>query len=88
MALTSSSNVADAIAQYQDNLIWEGSTAKARLALEAVRFLLIARPTSMTTQSRSLSFDALVSEKAKLETFVAQRSGTRAGFVQGRPRMQ
>ncbi len=57
MSLTSSSTRADAIAQYNDNLNWEGSAAKAVLALEAVRFLLINRPQSLSESNRSLSYE-------------------------------
>lgn len=44
MSLSSSSTIHDAIDQFNDNLSWEGSPTKAKLALEAVRWILMNRP--------------------------------------------
>lgn len=86
MSLTSASTRADAIAQYNDNLNWEGSAAKAALALEAVRFLLINRPQSLSESNRSLSYESLLDEKRRLEEYVLIHGSSvnRAPFTQGR----
>ena len=86
MSLSSASTRAEALAQYNDNLDWQGSGTKARLALEAVRWLLINRPQNISENSRSLSYESLLDEKRRLEEFVALNSSAvnRAPFTQGR----
>ena len=86
MALTSSSTYANAIAQYNDNLSWEGDSAKALLTLEAIRWLLVNRPQSTSRSGRSVNYATLSEEKIKLETFVNNQgsSVTRAPFTRGR----
>lgn len=86
MALDSSSKRQDAIDQYNDNLSWEGNPAKATLALEAVRFLEVNRPTQFTKDQGSFTYAELQQTKAKLEAFVS-RSGSavkRVLFTRGR----
>lgn len=70
MALSSTSTVADALAQYNDNLDWQDSQDKAKLALAAVRFLLVNRPGSMSVAGRSLTLETLKEEKKNLEQFL------------------
>ena len=88
MSLDSSSTLADAIAQYQDNLLWEGSPAKAELALEAVRYILINRPNRQSQSGRSFDFESLADEKKKLEAYVSKfgttASAGRTSFVRCR----
>ena len=86
MALTSSSTLADALAQYDDNLSWEGSASKAVLYLEAIRWLLVHRAQSSTMQGRTLSYTALETEKAGVAAYVSKHglNVNRAGFVRGR----
>ena len=88
MALTSSSTLSDALAQYNDNLSWEGSASKAVLALEAVRWLLANRAQGFSIEGRSLNYASLEKEKDQLETFVANNSTTstaaRSTFTRGR----
>ena len=86
MALTSSSTRADAIDQYNDNLNWEGDSAKSALALEAVRYLLINRPQNISESNRSLSYESLLDEKRRLEEYVTLHASSvnRAPFTQGR----
>jgi len=60
VALTSSSTIADAYAQWQDNLVWEGDTTKAQNALEAVRFLLACRPKQIASETGvNINFESL-----------------------------
>ena len=86
MSLSSSSTRADVIAQYNNNLNWEGSAAKAVLALEAVRWLLVNRPQSLSRSDRTSNYESLLDEKRRLEEYVALHSSSvhRAPFTQGR----
>jgi hypothetical protein len=88
MSLNSASTLTDAQAQYADNLSWEGSPAKAALALEAIRWLLAFRPVHGEDASSRFDFDHMVTEKARLEAYVQQTASTstsrRASFVRGR----
>ena len=89
MALSSSSTIADALAQYDDNLSWEGDVAKATLYLEAIRYLLVHRPQTSSIQGRSLSYTAMELEKAKVAEFVNKFGANvkRASFVRGKMRI-
>ena len=86
MALTSSSTISDAIDQYNDNLSWEGSATKAALALEAIRYLLINRPTEIATNNRNVNFESLAEEKRRLEKYLkfAGANVDRSSFTRGR----
>ena len=81
MALTSASSISDAINQYSDNLSWEGDAAKATLALEAIRFLLVRRAQSGGISGRNWNYESLEKEKVKLETFLTESSVASAGTV-------
>ncbi len=70
MALTSSSTLTDALAQYNDNLSWDGNVTKARLALEALRFIRINRPQATGRESVSISYIDFEGEIKKLEQIV------------------
>ncbi len=87
MSLTSSSTRVEALAQYNDNLTWEGNATKAGLALEAVRWLLVNRPTKVSRGNRSADYESLLAEKSKLESFieVSGNSVNRSQFVRGVP---
>jgi hypothetical protein len=87
MALDSTSTLADALAQYNDNLSWDGDITKAIAALAAVRWLLINRPKVIETNDRIVNFELLMTEQAKLEKFVSNFSGSvnRCSFTSGRP---
>ena len=84
MALTSSSNLTDALAQYNDNLAWTGNTIKAGLALEAVRWLLVNRPADASDGGTRLNYASLEQEKEKLEAFMgAVGNSNRTSFTRG-----
>ena len=88
MSLTSSSTLDNALDQYKDNLSWDGDADKAVLALEAVRFILMERPTRLGASGRNVDYESLQEEKKRLEAYV-QRVGTtasaaRASFVRCR----
>ena len=84
--ITSSSTFAEVKAQYNDNLAWDGDITKARLALAAVRWMLVNRPSSGSEQGRNFSYTDLAAEKARLEAFVDAKGGGRvkAAFISGR----
>ena len=86
MTLTSSSTIADALNQYNNNLSWEGDITKATNALEAVRYILANRPKMIASGERNVNFDSFASEKEKLEGYVGRASSavSRAGFTRGR----
>ncbi len=90
MGLTGTSTLADALAQYNNNLSWEGDSAKAIAALEAVRWLLINRPQSGAGGDKRMDFASLEKEKEKLEAFVSVAGTTaasrRASFVRATAR--
>ena len=86
MALSSSSTLSDALAQYDDNMSWEGDAAKAVLFLAAIRWLLVHRPQTNSIQGRNISYNALESQKAEVAAYVAKHGAgvNRSPFVRGR----
>ena len=86
MALDSTSTLADAQAQYNNNLSWDGDITKATAALAAVRWLLMNRPKIIATNDRTVNFEALISEQDRLERFVSAFGSdvNRCSFVRGR----
>jgi hypothetical protein len=67
MAIT---DVPSALAQYAAALPWQASVASASSALDAIRFLLVARIQNLTDSNTSMSYETLQSEKAALEKFL------------------
>ena len=63
-------DIPSALLQYTNNLAWEGSTATAQAALQAVRYLLVNRAQAMNHQQTNLNYESLESEKKKLEVFL------------------
>ena len=88
MALDSTSTLDDALAQYNNNLSWDGDVTKAAAALEAIRWLLINRPKIIETNDRTVNFELLAAEQVRLEKFVGNFSSSvnKASFVRGRMR--
>lgn len=90
MALTSTSTYADAIAQYKDNLSWEGDVTKARAFREAIRFLMLERPTrSSHSDGSGLDRESLQGQFSAVDAYLSAVDTTsrpRASFVQGRAR--
>jgi len=87
MALTSTSTVADALAQYNNNLNWEADATTAQNALEAVRFLLANRPAALASGlGQNINYTQL--EKIH-EQLAARTAGlgqaSQRSFTQGRP---
>ena len=67
MAIT---DIASALAQYRDSLPWQASQTAAQSALDAVRFLLVARAQHLGDSGFAMSYETLVSEKKSLEQFL------------------
>jgi len=86
MSLSSSSTVTDAIAQYNDNLLWEGDASKSRNCLEAIRFILGNRAARMASDTESFDFESLKDQAQKIEAYLAVSTTTvgRTSFTQGR----
>jgi len=86
MALSSTSTLEDALAQYNNNLNWEGDLTAARAALAAVRWILVNRPKIIATNDRNISFEALSLEKERIESFIgsSDTSINRCSFVRGK----
>ncbi len=86
MALSSSSTLSDALAQYDDNMSWDGDATKAVLFLAAIRWLLVHRPQTNSIQGRSISYNALETQKAEVAAYVSQYGANvnRVSFVRGR----
>ena len=66
MALT----IAQAQTQANENALWEGDLAKARLRLEALRVLVVERPLQTGSAAAQLTFESQLREIERLERFV------------------
>jgi hypothetical protein len=76
MALDSTSTLTDALAQYNDNLSWEGNSTKAKNCLEAIRWLLVNRPRMTSDAGTTLNYQSMEQEKKRLEAFVGTAGTT------------
>lgn len=89
MALDSTTTVAQAYAQLNDNLAWDASPTKAAAFLEAARWLLVNRANSAKA-GVSLSWDSLQGQIEEAQTYVRQTTlpadRKQAYFVRGRAR--
>lgn len=88
MALTSSSVLADALAQANNSGRWrvQTTTAMAIDRLEALEWLETNRPSTAAEEGSSISFRDRATEIAELRVFVAARDvARRQRFVAGRP---
>lgn len=88
MAVDSTSNTAEVLAQYIDNSDWDGNPTKAALALQAVRILIVKRPATMADgDGQSITYESLVLEKKELVAFVRSTSpavaARRSSFIRG-----
>ena len=63
--------------QYEDNCMWgaEGSVAKARAALEALKLLRVRRPSSSGHSSAQMTFQEISDEIKSIEAFLAASDG-------------
>lgn len=86
MALTSTSTLADALAQYKNNLAYWESSTKASALLEAVLYLLACKPETIAAADQSVNFASLESLMERLEKQVLGLSSTvdRVSFTRGK----
>lgn len=92
MSLSSSSTVAEARAQYRDNLDWDdsGSVSKAKLYRQAIRFLLDAEPDG-SAEGASWTARSLESELVRVNAFLDSQTaaaGPRATRLRPSPRFR
>jgi hypothetical protein len=84
MALSSTSTLADAEAQYRDNLSWEGDPTRAKNALAAIRFILSARALAKRDPTVYENWHDFTKEKEKLEAYIAvENDENRSTFTRG-----
>lgn len=67
MAITS---VDTALSQYNANLDWHTSQAKATDALSAIRYLMANRAQKLSDQGTEVDYESLQAESVKLERFL------------------
>ena len=63
-------SVQAALNQYAAALPWQQSVAAAESALDAIRYLIVARVQNLADAQTSMSYETLESEKRALERFV------------------
>ena len=89
MALDSTTTVAQAFAQLNDNLAWDLSPTKAAAYLEAARWLMANRANS-TKQGVSLNWETLQDEirdaRALVLSTATPAARRQASFVRAKPR--
>jgi len=86
VSLTSSSKLSDALAQYNDNLLWEGDSAKAQNCLEAIRFILVNRPVRMSEGEQTMDYESLKDQVIQIKNYLGISTTTinKTSFTQGR----
>ena len=86
MSLTSSSTISEALAQYNDNLLWEGDTTKAQNCLEAIRFILANRPSRWSSDSESMGYESLKEQEREIKNYlsISTNAISKTSFTQGR----
>lgn len=90
MALTSASTFDDAYAQLNNNLDWPGYPARARLWLEAARWLLGNRPQFSMSQNSQVNWAPFTQEIERAHDYLMGTDATTqtvsSPFVRARPR--
>ena len=84
MALTSSSLLVDAMAQYNDNLRWRGDLTKAKNLHEAVLWLLANRTEEKEVGSHKMKYTDLQELEKKLDEWIAANDTTLSTTEAGR----
>lgn len=91
MPLTSGSLESVVVDQYLANSNWEGDVDKAKARKEAIDWLVMMRPNSMSEENQGMTWNSLLAEQQKLSDFIAANTETggdiRVRLVRfGRPR--
>lgn len=87
MSITSTSTLAEVLADYNDSLNWEGNVTLARQNLAAVRWLMINRPTANNAYGQGFTFDisTLIQQEKALKSYIdTQSSSGKSLFTRGR----
>lgn len=87
MALSSSSTIDDAVAQYRDSCGWQGSgsVSTARDFAEACRWLTQASPTGVSAKGISVSGGDLTAQLERVDAWLEANAPTRRGVTRVRP---
>ena len=85
MSLSSSSTVADALAQYNNNLRWHGSVTVATNLLEAIDWIIGNRGQVIAANDRTINFESLQNKSTEISTFLNKFGANvnRASFTRG-----
>jgi len=71
MALTSATLESVVVDQYLANSSWEGDLDKAKARKEAVDWLVMMRPASMTEDNQAMTWASLLAEQQRLSNYIA-----------------
>jgi hypothetical protein len=85
MSLTSSSTLTDALAQLNNNLLWEGDSTKAKSFVEAARWLIFNRPRASSDAGTSINYETLQENIEEAEKYIktVANAANRASFTRG-----
>jgi hypothetical protein len=86
LALSSSSTLTDALAQLNNNLIWEGNTTKVQDFVEAARWLVFNRPQITSNSGASVNYEQVERQLKDAEDYLAKagKASTRSNFTRGK----
>jgi len=86
LALTDTTTLTEALAQLNNNLVWEGDATKAQNYVEAARWLLFNRPRVSSDAGTSLNYEMMETQLAKAEGYLLRvgKIATRSQFTRGR----
>ena len=81
-------NITTALTQYNENLDWDTSATKARLALSALRFLRVNRAQNLSHVNSGLSYAAIDAEIDAILDYlnVAETTLSRTSYTSARSR--
>jgi hypothetical protein len=80
MALTT---LAEALTQFNENILWMGSQSKAQLFYEAAVWLDVNRPARTSDGGASVDYDGLKPHIDKVEAYLKAVNPNRASFTRG-----
>jgi len=75
----------EALAQRAANVPWHGDLSKARLAFEAIDWIIINRPQIIATNNRTINFSKLDEQWQELSNYLAIKDTNvnRCSFTRG-----
>jgi len=86
LALSSATTLTEALAQLNNNLVWEGDATKAQNYVEAARWLLFNRPRVSSDAGTSINYEAMETQLSKAEGYLLRigKIASRSQFTRGR----